>query len=364
MNPEIEANLRMLEDEPNRSGALPFPPIVCAPQFLEDQASLEEPRILIKGLLRRGDKGVYAGGSKSCKTWMLSAMALAVADGSPFLGMHTSKSKVLYINLEMSDYDFHRRWKAILDGRPAPVNLEFLNLRGAVRPIEMLNDELFEDTYRERIKSYDLIILDPIYKLLGERRENEAGDMTNFMNHLDELSVLADAAIMFGAHFPKGNQSSRDHLDRISGSGVIVRDPDLIITATNHKEEDCLSLEMTARNLARPKPVVVRWNYPHFDLTELDPADLAQRPTAAKTKNDKAAMIALLPPEGLRASEWQKKGADIGIAKSSFYNHKKTLVKGGLVEQREKLFFNSKLSSSNERDPQTESFASGAPEVN
>ena len=61
---------------------------------------------------------------------------------------------------------------------------------------------------------------------------------------------FAGAAVAFGAHFAKGNAAGKEHLDRVSGSGVWARDPDAIITATRHEEDDAFAVEMTLRNFA------------------------------------------------------------------------------------------------------------------
>src|SRR5687768_603005 len=55
------------------------------------------PPELIYGLLHRGSKLVFGGGSKSYKTWGLIDCALSISHGEPFLGLKTAKGKVLYL---------------------------------------------------------------------------------------------------------------------------------------------------------------------------------------------------------------------------------------------------------------------------
>ena len=54
--------------------------------------------------------------------------------------------------------------------------------------------------------------------------------MTQLMGAFDRLANNLNCAVVFAAHFPKGNLSKRTAMDRISGSGVFARDPDAIIT--------------------------------------------------------------------------------------------------------------------------------------
>ena len=70
---------------------------------------------------------------------------------------------------------------------------------------------------------YSLIVFDPIYKGLGDRDENKAGDIASLLNEIESLAVETGAAVAFGHHFSKGNQANKDSIDRIGGSGVFAR---------------------------------------------------------------------------------------------------------------------------------------------
>lgn len=109
---------------------------------------------------------------------------------------------------------------------------------------------------------YALIVLDPIYKLLGEREENVTHHITAIMNDLEKLAVKSRAAVAFGAHFSKGNQAGKESIDRISGSGAFARDPDSILILTRHEEDNAFTVEATLRNHAPIEPFVVRWDFP------------------------------------------------------------------------------------------------------
>jgi hypothetical protein len=119
------------------------------------------------------------------------------------------------------------------------------------------------------------IVLDPLYKLLGEREENATHHMTAIMNTVESVAVDTEAAVAFGGHYSKGNQAEKDMLDRISGSGVFARDPDSIVTMTAHEQSGAFSVEMTLRNFAPQEPFVVRREHPLMAIDKnLDPAKL------------------------------------------------------------------------------------------
>ena len=305
-----------------------LPPIVNAPNFTADK--IERPPELIHGILHKGSKGVYGGPSKSCKTWTLMNAAITVAHGIDWLGFHTTQGKTLYINFELQDFAVQDRISAICHALDVdiPVNMDVWNLRGHSCPLTKLIPEL---TRRIEGEGYSLIIPDPIYKTLEGRSENENGAVAEVCNEIEQFAVETGAAVMYGAHFAKGNSAVKDAIDRISGGGVWARDPDAIMVATQHEEDDTFTLEMILRNFPKPAPFCIRWDYPLMvaDLN-LDPAALkgkAGRPSVNKV-ND--IMEYLASPLG--ASEWQKTCfTEGGISRASFYRLRKTAERKGLI---------------------------------
>jgi N-acetylneuraminate synthase len=76
---------------------------------------------------------------------------------------------------------------------------------------------------------------------------------------------VAVAAVAFGAPYSKGNQSAKEAIDRIGGSGVFARDPDVILTMTPHEEQDAYVIDLTLRALPQVPPLVVRWRGVSFE---------------------------------------------------------------------------------------------------
>ena len=262
-----------------------LPTILDAADFMS--APEAEPCQLVRGVLHQGSKLVLGGGSKSFKTWTLLDLALSVAHGLPWLGHDTTRGPVLYLNFEIQNYAWQKRIAAVADAKGIalkPGAIKLWNLRGHASDFGTLLPEVIAQT---KASGFALIILDPIYKLYGRTDENKAGDVAALLNGMENLAVQTGAAIAFGAHFSKGNQSQKEAIDRISGSGVFARDTDSILIFTRHEEEDCFTVDSILRNFAPVDPFAVRWNYPLFHhAAELDPTKLKQSNAGRKREHD------------------------------------------------------------------------------
>lgn len=250
------ATLREIGGE--RRSALP-PMDDLADMFEEE---IHEPPEVVEGLLHQGCKAVVGGGSKSFKTWILADLALSVANGAPWMGFSTKAGRVCYINLEIGRAFFHARMQKLATARGLQVKrgrFRPWNLRGYAADLSTIIPEIIRQAESE---AFSLIVLDPIYKVLGDRDENAAGDIGGLLNEIERLAVKTGAAVVFGAHFSKGNQAGKESMDRIGGSGVYARDPDTILVLTKHEEEDAFTVETTLRNHPPVEPFVVRWQFP------------------------------------------------------------------------------------------------------
>jgi len=287
------------EQEELARRAAKLPPIENSKDLIAE--NMIEPPELIEGLLHQGSKMSIGGASKSSKTWMMLDLALSVVNGMPWLGCNTKKARVLYCNFELPRVFTRKRIIAIKEARGMTEDFDIWNLRGEAASCELIVPLILE---RIRSESYGLLIIDPLYKLLGDRDENSASDMAQVMNTLEKLTVKANAALVFADHFSKGNQSSKDHMDRVSGSGVKHRDPDSIITLTSHIEKDAYVVETKLRNLKPMDPFCVAWKYPVMLRNEkLNPAKLKTAVTKDRQYTEDQ-LLAQIAAKGMTCSEW------------------------------------------------------------
>lgn len=275
----------------------PLPEIEDAAELIAADHPL--PTMLVEGLLHRGTKLVIGGSSKAKKTYTLLDLAISVAAGADWWGRKTHRGRVLYVNFEIPKEFFAKRISKILEARGLALeqgDLAVWNLRGFAGDIEELLPKIIA---KLNGRDFVLIIVDPIYKCFGRRDENKAGDIAIVMNQLERIAVEIGAAVAFGAHFSKGNQSEKASIDRISGSGVFARDPDSILTMTQHREADAFAVEATLRNLPPIKPFCVRWEHPLMTKDDnLRPEDLKSKGGGKRIPTDQE-FVNLLPPFGI-----------------------------------------------------------------
>lgn len=184
---------------------------------------------LIDGILRTGHKMLLAGPSKAGKSFLLLQLAIAIAEGRPWLGWPCAQGRVLYVNLELDRPSCLHRLKnlyAAMGLAPTALgNIDLWNLRGSAVPMDQLAPKLIRRALKAR---YAAVIIDPIYKVLTGS-ENEADDMARFCNEFDRICKDLGAATIYCHHHSKGTQGQKNSRDRSSGSGVFARDPDAIL---------------------------------------------------------------------------------------------------------------------------------------
>lgn len=307
-----------------------LPPIESAEDLLNDTSVVLPPEI-IKGLLHQGTKAVLASGSKDRKTWILMCLALCVASGTPFWGLPVTPGRVLYINFEIPRAFFKIRLAKLCEalGIKKPRDFHVWNLRGKAAHLGILMPKIIE---RVKRLGYVLIVVDPIYKGLGGRDENSAGDMGQLCNELEALTVESNAAVAFAAHFTKGNQAAKNAMDRISGSGVISRDADTIITWTQHDVPGAYTVDATLRNFPAAEPFVIQWAFPLMvRRPDLDPAKL-KLTNGRKPSYTVADILPLLKAGSLSTTEWLKAAAQsLSVSKSTFMRLKRDAMATGAV---------------------------------
>lgn len=289
--PGNEEPFYVVQDE---AEGVTLPTIIDASKFLTEKYT--RPAELIGGLLHQGTKMVIGGGSKSFKTWVQLDVAISVAHGIPWLHLPCVQGRVLYVNFEIHPVFFQDRIRAVTAARQlpqvAPGALHVWNLRGFAAAHTLIVPQIIQ---RIKDEGYMLVVIDPIYKLYGKTDENSAAEVADLMNSLERICVETKAAVLFGAHYSKGNQSGKEAMDRISGSGVFARDPDSIVPFTLHEEDGCFTVEPILRNLHPVAPFVVRWKFPLMTIADdLDPTKLRQQNKGRKREYDPTELLAYI----------------------------------------------------------------------
>ena len=267
-----------------------LPNIVCAADFCAEDEP--DPPQLIEQLLYRGSKMIIAGPSKARKSWNLIDLAVAMSMGTDWCSFKTIPSKVLYVNLEIQKFSYRKRIKIVATGRTIPTsqltNFHAWNLRGHETEIKQLVDHI---TTKVAQSAFDLIIIDPIYKTYGDRQENSNTEMSQVLNYLEKLALNANVAVLIAAHFPKGNLTGRDAIDRVAGASVFGRDPDVLLTMTPHELEDAFVVTPILRDLPAIDEFVIQWRTHRFERIQADPKAIEGREKPKKSKGSEQSFI-------------------------------------------------------------------------
>jgi RecA-family ATPase len=311
-----------------------LPPLETITELVDSNP--QAPPQIIDGLLHKGCVMVLGGTSKSNKSWCLLDLAVSVATGQPWWGLPTSQTLVCMLNLELKRWSIAKRLEAIAGARPEcrPLgnNPLLWNLRGKARDLTMLRPQI-ED--RLGALGVGLIIIDPIYKMLGDRDENSNGDIALLMNEVELLAENTGAAVVFAHHYAKGDSTQKAEADRMSGAGSWVRSPDTIVTMTPHEEEDCFTVNTILRNLARKDPFVVAWQFPKFRVAdELNPDALRRPQSKLKTCTDLEFIDSLLTSQPKsRANIVSEAKEAFEMSRGSVDRYLKRLSTNGLIGQ-------------------------------
>ncbi len=323
-------------------GAVPpaLPGIVTVRQLV-DAAPMPPPQI-VEGVLHQGCKMILSGTSKSNKTWCLLNLAVSVASGTEWLGRRCAKMPVLYLNFELHDWAVAQRLGSICGVRPECKGigdtLHLWNLRGHNADITLLRPRLEEHLDRYQ---FGLIILDPVYKVLGDRDENANGEIAGLMNELERLAQRTKAAIVIAHHFAKGDSTVKNAIDRMSGAGAWARDPDSLVVMTPHEEDGCFTVSMTLRNLPQVDEFVVEWVYPLMRVAgDLNPDALRRPQGRSKVATDKEFMDAVMSEDGQTFTKIMNEAkSTLNMSTSTAKRALNRLISSGLVQQSGGLYW-------------------------
>jgi hypothetical protein len=320
---EIEAELLTRSGDALRQG---LPAVLTLEEL--NAAYPDDPPLLIAGpdadnerdgaVLALGEVGILGSGSKLGKTWSVIDAALAVATGRSWMShFHCKAGRVLYVNMELGGRAFIRRTEMLMVKRGLTAaevmpNIRVWQLRNTrAAAVEELGEIL--SRHGER---FDLVILDPLYRLLGGREENSNGDMGELMQAIRSRFCNGDkTAVLLVHHFPKGDLTKRAALDRFAGAGAIARDADTLITIT--PEGDTFRLEYTTRDYKAGPPMELKMDFPVVDV--IGPAEMSN--PKAKAQANHNLLRDLVKAEGGmdKAALVKKFMAETGCGKSMAY---------------------------------------------
>ena len=296
------------------------------------------PAELIKGVLYQGGRLSFSGGSKMFKSWNLLHCLFCMANGLDYLGFPCLKIPVVNFDFELIKYDLRQRLQLIANVYKLKNPFELMRLvplRGCFIDfgLELVQEIIYEILYSN---TFGAFAIDPIYKALTGYDENSNSDIAKVLRPFDRLTTEAEAAFLYTQHFSKGNQASKDPLDRMAGGGSFGRDPDTLVMFTaNDSAPEAFTVNVIQRSFAPIEPFVVRRVFPIFvrddalDPENLKPQGIPGRPAGSGL--DERIMAAVMAAENSGGISFTDLLKATGAAKSTFKRRLKFLKDRGEI---------------------------------
>lgn len=325
------SELACTDSDGQQTAGRPFPALVSLADL--DAHPPDAPLPLIENVLSSGDLMMLSGASKTNKSWCLLNLALAVGSGGEWWGHKCEQAKILYVNLELTPYWIKKRLDALRRARGDKADVAEMvslwNLRGYAQDFACLKQELSMLLLND---CYGLLVLDPVYKLLGNRTENSNNEMTELLNEIEEIAEQHNVAIIFAHHFAKGDPTAKAAQDRMSGAGAWMRYPDSSIILTAHEESNCFTVTSILRNHPPIEEFVLEWKCPLMrPRPELNPLRL-RRLNSNKKMTDTEFIEKCIGNQSLRHGEIVARAKTFGMGESTAARYINQLTESGLLD--------------------------------
>jgi RecA-family ATPase len=175
--------------------------------FAELDEKIQELPGLIDGILSKTQIFAIDGPPRIFKTWALMDLALSVASGIEWLRARTKRGRVLYVNLGLQEPVFLKRLDLIREAKgisQRPDTFFYWNIRGYNPLTDNIVSLIIE---KVECQDFSMIILDPIFRILGDYDPESTSDMNKVFYKIDRLAQKTGAAIVIESSLEKLNRS-------------------------------------------------------------------------------------------------------------------------------------------------------------
>jgi RecA-family ATPase len=194
----------------------------------------------VEDLLPFQGLSILAGKPKAGKSTLVRQLAIAVAQGKPFLGRQTVQSKVIYIALEEKRSEIKRHFQDLGLTGSDPVLIHC-----NVAPKDALK---LLQTKVEAEKDVGLIIIDPLFKFTRFTDGNDYVTVSAALEHVLQLARVYGAHIMTVHHTKK--KKSEDVMDDVLGSTALAGGVDtLMILDIDGQQRSVATIQRYGQNL-------------------------------------------------------------------------------------------------------------------
>jgi hypothetical protein len=201
--------------------------------------------------------------SKVGKSWLVYMLALSVIHARLWLEtFQCVGGKVLIIDNELHKATLVNRIRKVAEAMGIEPyeyedDLDIVALRGNLTDLHGLREVI-----EQSAGTYNMVIVDAWYRMLGNINESDNGAMTSLYNVADEYAATSGAAWTLVHHSSKGSQSDKRTTDVGSGAGAMSRAADTHLVLREHEDDGLMVLDGKVRSFAPIQPLALRWNFP------------------------------------------------------------------------------------------------------
>ena len=209
----------------------------------------------IKGVLPEG-LAIFAGPSKSCKSWLCCEIGIAMVTGGKVFGqIECERGDVLYLALEDSPRRLKDRIATLLRGEALPRGL---TLRTEADQVGAGCEDMIED-WLSRHPAARLVIVDVLQKVRPpkEKGVSEYEQDYQVLTSLHKLCKEHRVAMLIVHHTRK--MKAEDPYDMISGSTAIQGAADTIMALMRTRGDEDATLHYTGRDVDS-EALAIRWD--------------------------------------------------------------------------------------------------------
>ena len=205
---------------------------------------LDHPRMLIDGILSNG-LAILSGDSKIGKSWLVLWLGIKISQGEPVWGLPTSKTDVIYLALEDTDWRIQQRMQDLVDNPPNNLHFGFscgklgAELEGQIK------------LALEEQPSTGLLFIDTLQMV----RDNVSSRINAYAQDYKELSALKKSAddhkmcIFLVHHNRKEHDGSNVFNDMTGSTGIAgVADTCMVLRKEERFGNDAV-LSITGRDI-------------------------------------------------------------------------------------------------------------------
>ncbi|MCK9471804.1 MAG: AAA family ATPase [Bacilli bacterium] len=238
--------------------------------------NIEQPKWLIKDWWEAGSHGIIAGEPKTYKSTITTEIAVSVASGKPLFNNYevVTPGPVIIIQEENSEWLMQDRFAKISGSKDLMGSIQHEDKVIKISspedlPILCVNREginLTQEEDKQWIESLCkqnrpvLIILDPLYLMLGEVDSNSAKELRNTLQWLITLSTKFNIAVMLVHHFNKGGTSSRGGQRMLGSTTLHAWVQSAIYNRVADNKKNTITVEREFRSFNTPEDLQITFN--------------------------------------------------------------------------------------------------------